>query len=101
MNQSLQGRQQKGERRAQLMANVGEKTAFNLIELKEFSVTFLQHLPTFVQLKTNLEFSKEQPIIEIISGDNDNPGQDQKIKIVEKMAKIKACCVRIGRTENT
>ena len=81
------------------MANVGEKAAFDSIQLKEFSVAFLQHLSTFVQLETDLEFPKEQSIIEIISGNNDNAGQNKKIKIVEEIPRIKVCCVCVGRAE--
>src|SRR5919108_1707345 len=99
LNQGLEGGQQQRKRRAQFVAYIGEKAAFDAIKLEKFSVRVLQHPPTFVQLITNFEFSKEQSGIKIISGDNDNAGQNKKIEIIKEIPEIKVYCVGIRRTE--
>ena len=51
LNQSLQGCQQKGERSAQFMTDIGEKAAFDSIHLHEFLIGLFEFLSVLAQFE--------------------------------------------------
>jgi len=56
----LQRSQQQGQRRAQLVADIGEKAALDLVEFLEFLIAVLQRLFVFVQFVAEDKFTKRK-----------------------------------------
>ena len=75
LNQTLQRRQQQGERRTQLVAHVGEESTFDSVQLNELLIRFFQCSSGFGQLEARHELAKVQLIVEIVPGHNDNSGK--------------------------
>ena len=65
-------RQEQRERCAQLMADVGEEPALDLVKLGELAVGFFQHLFVLVQFVAEGELPETQAAVNKATGDRDN-----------------------------
>src|ERR1041384_3780751 len=82
LQQIFQRGNQQGERCTQLMADIGEKAALDLIELLQFLVGFFEGAAAFVQLKAQRKFAESVFGVKKTSGHDDYAGEDQEIKII-------------------
>src|SRR6516164_6365472 len=74
------------------MADVGEKATLDLIKFEEFLVAFLELAAVLIQLKTQTELAKAQPIEEVIATDNDYSGQRNEIDMGKEKAELDLVC---------
>ena len=83
VQQRFERRQEQRERRAQLMADVGEETTLDLVEFLELAVALLQLLPVLIQFVAQGKFAKAKAIEEMVSRNHDDARQNQEVEIVE------------------
>src|SRR5207249_1525684 len=76
------------ERRAQLMADVGEDAALGGVQFHQLLIALLQHLLVLVQLVTEGELTEAQAVVKQTPDHDENAGHKQEIEVVEKGPKI-------------
>ena len=79
VEQIFQRSDQQRKRRAQFVADIGEKPALGLVQLHQFAMTFFQLEAIAIQFKAQRKFSKAQAIEEIISCNDNDSGERYKI----------------------
>src|ERR1700732_4472157 len=66
------------------MADVGKKTAFDLVEFHQLLIGFLQLLTVLIQLEAQDKLPEAQTIKQIVPTDDNNTGECKKIEVVEE-----------------
>ena len=84
--QHLERGDEQCQRRAQLMADIGEESVFDLIQFEELLVAFLQRLSVLVQLIAEGKLAEAGPAVKITAGDGYNCRQAKEIEVIEKQA---------------
>src|SRR5437899_8185257 len=82
VEERLQRSQKKCKWRAQLMADVREKPAFDLIHFAQLIIALFQHLLVAIELKAQIEFPKTQSIVKIIPRHHDGRGAKSEIEVI-------------------
>src|SRR5688572_97203 len=98
MQQRFQRRDQQGEGRPQLMADISKEPALCLVEFHEFTITLLELLTVLIQFMTQRELAKPQSIEKVIASHHDRSGTENKIGIVYRHAQIVEVVVQNART---
>src|SRR5439155_11133771 len=83
-HQRFEGSDQQRQRRAQLMADIGEEPVFDLVQLEEFLIAHFERYPVLIQLKAQGELAEAGAAVKIAASDGDNGRQHKEIEIVEK-----------------
>src|SRR5206468_603665 len=76
VQQRFEWREEQRERRAQLMADVCEEPALDLVEFLELAVALLQLQPVLIQFVTQGKFTKADAVVKPAPGDDENTGDE-------------------------
>ena len=88
VQQRFERRQEQRERRAQLMADVGEETTLDLVEFLELAVALLELLPVLIQFVAQGKFAKAEAIEEMVSRNHNDARKNQEVEIVENKGEL-------------
>ena len=88
VQQRFERRQEQRERRAQLMADVGEETTLDLVEFLELAVAVLELPAVLIQFVAQSKFTKAKAIEEMVSRNHNDARQNQEVEIIEDEGKL-------------
>src|SRR5207237_8410952 len=84
LEQGFQRGQQQRQGRAQFVADVGKKAAFDFVELLQLLVGFLEDDFVFLQFILERELAKTEAVKNQIANDHDDAGEGEEIDIVDE-----------------